>query len=503
MSQEWLNKFRSYKSFGKSLIFVAGAVFGFSLSLIIDRIPDVTFDRTVDTVVKESDEPVGRKIDPLENISLPHNKRIEQRINYFSQQSRKADIVASYQRSGKYLPTIIAIFEEYNLPLPLAFLPILESRFIPESQSRVGAVGLWQIMPATASDYGLKYNRWIDERRDPEKSTVAAAEFLQFLYDKLQDWDLVLAAYNYGYSNLRRAMRRDRAADFWKIRRIPRETYNFVPNFYAILHLISDPEKYGISMPDKNPPLEYEVIDIEATFSIDQIARLADISAGAIKQYNPALIGGLAPSGTYSVKVPVGVKDHFLQKYEENPPDRVEITYTTYRVRRGDTLAKIARKFSTTVSALRADNNIRSSRWIRTGARLRIATVKVIKESISDEQIAEITSDADLDVSNKLHFIYKVEREGMSVRTLGRYYAVSVDDLKTWNPWMQTEKLQLGEELNIYKTRESVIVHKTRRGDSLWKLARRYHSTVRDVKRWNQLVGSRIYPGNSLIVKMN
>ncbi len=395
---------------------------------------------------------------------------------------------------------ISAVFEEYNLPQTLIYLPVLESGFIPDNRSRVGAVGLWQIMPATASDHGLKYNRWIDERKDPEKSTIVAAEYLQFLYNKFRDWDLALAAYNYGYAKLLRSLKRQKTFDFWTLRHIPRETYHFVPNLYAILHILSQPEKYGVHLPQPQKPIEYESVDIEATFSIAQIARLANVAPSIIKRYNPALSANIAPSGKYSIKVPVGVKEHFLEEFKKTPLERVEITYTTYRVRRGDSLYKIAKKFGTTVNAIRADNNLRSRRWIKAGRKLRIAVVSVIQPSVIKDSSEAVSQPELAGTENNLKFIYRVERDELSLNILARYYAVSVDKIKVWNPWISRDRLAIGEEVNIIKSRNSVTFHRVRKGESLWRLSRKYHTSVSSLKRWNQIWSSRIYPGDRLIV---
>ncbi|MFQ5603609.1 MAG: LysM peptidoglycan-binding domain-containing protein [bacterium] len=492
-----LKKIGWYLISSKFSIFIFGVAAGWILSVVVLKIPTEYLFSTHETDI----EVETRKFDPFEKFTVPLNDRISAKINSYLSPGRRVDLLSSYKRSGKYLPMITAIFEEYNLPQYLVYLPILESRFLPNSRSRAGAVGLWQIMPVTASEYGLKYNRWIDERRDPEKSTIVAAEYLQFLYDKFKNWELVLAAYNYGYGKLLRAMRRDKAKSFWQLKRIPRETYNFVPNFYAILHIFANPEKYGVRLPDKNTPLEYETIDIEATFSIDQIARLANVSPSIIKSFNPALTGNIAPSGKYSIRVPTGVKEHFLVQYKKNPLDRVEITYTTYRVKKGDSLYKIAKNFGTTVNAIRADNNLRSSRWIPVGLKLRIAAITVIKQSVSPETTDMLTAQAsDSSQINKIKFVYNVEREGLDVATLARYYAVSENNLKEWNPWLDSNKLQQGEDVYIFKSLDEVTFHRTRRGDSLWRLAKRYHTTVANLKRWNQIWGSKIYPGSRLIV---
>ncbi len=501
MFRIWRRYFNLIIKSNKLVSFILGIVVGFIFSILFINNP---FDFSLDQWNSDRTllEP---KFDPFANVNLPSNDRIKERIRFYLRADRKAELVKTYVRSGKYLPMIAAIFEEYNLPQSLVFLPVIESNFFPNSRSHAGAVGLWQIMPATALDYGLMVNRWIDERRDPEKSTIVAAEYLRFLYEKFGDWDLALAAYNYGLGKLNRALRRDKTLEYWKLRRIPRETYNFVPKYYAVLHIFANPEKYNIKLPDRSEPIEYDTIELEATFSLQQIARLANVSPKIIKQFNPALTGNIAPSGKYSIKVPSGVKENFLQQYKNNPPDRVEIIYKSYKVRKGDTLFKIAKRFGTTVNAIKADNNLRSSRWINVGMNLRIASVTVTKQSVPDEIKDELaTNEAELEdeIANKINLVYKAERDDLSLKTLARYYSVTTEDLKAWNKWLQADDLQEGEEINIYKSIDNITVHKTRRGDSLWKLARRYNTTVSNLQRWNQIGGSKIYPGVSLIVKL-
>lgn len=486
----------------KPTIFLLGVVAGLGLAFVFIS---VFTDTATDSATTEQITQVAEAaIDPFVDFEIPMNDRINARIRNYLRAAPKADLLATYQRSGKYLPMIQAVFEEYNLPQFLAFLPIIESRFLPDSQSRMGAVGLWQIMPATAMDFGLKINRWIDERRDPEKATVVAAEYLQFLYARLGSWDLALAAYNCGYHKLRRIIRREKTSNYWELKNIPRETYNFLPKFYAILHIFANTDKYGVKLPERTLPVAYETIEIEATFSIAQIARLANVSADVIKRFNPALTAEIAPSGKYSIRVPVGVKEHFVQQYKANPPDQVEITYTTYRVKRGDTLGKIAKRFKTTVGAIKSDNNLRSSRWIDVGMELQIAYVEVVKDTATAEEIAleSANETGEKPKPGELRFIYRVERNNLSLKTVGRYYGVTADELKTWNPGLTSKSLKRGKKLRIYKPKNRVALHKTRRGDSLWRLARRYNTTVSNLRRWNQIRGSKIYPGDRLVVAL-
>ncbi len=498
MQENFFPDLKRNKFFTKLILFISGMFVGSVLTYVVLHVPDNFFTR----------EPVSEiaivkpEFDPFKDFVLPINDRINEKIQYYLRPDQKADLVESYQRSGRYLPMIRAIFEEYNLPQVLVFLPILESGFIPDNSSGAGATGLWQIMPATASEYGLKYNRWIDERRDPEKSTVAAAEFLRFLYDEFNNWELALAAYNTGYSKIKRAIVREKTINYWELKHIPRETYHFIPNFYAILHLLANPKKYQLNLPELSAPLDYETIDLEATFSLDQISRLANLSPYVIKDYNPSLISDIAPSGKYTIKVPIGVKEYFMDQYKEKPPAQIEITYTTYRVKKGDTLYKIAKEFGTTINAIRADNNLVSARRIKIGQLLRVAVVAVLKETdgAAEDSISTASDSTAIWKWNLIKFIYRAERDSVSMHTIARYYETTIDEIKKANPWLKSDWLHEDEEVVIIKPADKVTIHKTRKNDSLWRLARKYGSTVADLKRWNQLRSSSIHPGQRLIV---
>jgi membrane-bound lytic murein transglycosylase D len=475
------------------IIFVLGIMVGAALSLTIVHIAEqVNPDQTTQASLDET------SANPFADYPIPINDRIRARIRYYLRPDRTADLLESYQRSGKYLPMISAILADYKLPQFLIYLPIIESRFLSGVRSRSGAVGLWQIMPGTALEYGLRMNRWIDERRDPEKSTIVAAEYLRFLFDRFGDWDVVLAAYNCGFPKIVRAMRRERTSSFWHLRTLPKETRNFVPKFYAVLHILTNAGEYGITLPQRHPPIDYETIEIEAALSIEQIAELANVSPSLIRSLNPALIAEIVPGDKYSIRVPPGAKDSFLKQFKQNSFERLHITYTTYRVKKGDTLYEIAKKFGTTVRAIRAENHLRSVRWIDVGMELKIARVSVLDNDGTDDSEEPVSAET----VSRIKLNYKSQKDGVSLNTLARYYAVEVDQIRAWNTWLKHDSLRKGEDVIIYKSKDELTFHKIRRGDSLWRLARKYHTSVSYLKRWNQLRSSTIHPGDRLIVGM-
>ncbi len=483
----------------KPVVFIAGLLCGILLLLICRQIPwNELFSKK---------KPVAALLkpqsDPAKNFYLPLNDRINAKIRFYLRPGQKANLLTGVQRSGQYLPFIINIFREYELPLSLVYLPIIESNFKSDMVSHAGAAGLWQIMPTTAQDYGLQQNRWIDERRDPEKSTIAAAEFLRFLYDELHNWDLVLAAYNSGLAAIKGAVRREFTSNFWQLAGIPEETYHFVPSFYAILHLLADPAEYRLDLTEISSPVDYETIQLEALYSLDAIAQLANVPTLILKMYNPAIISDIAPSGNYPIRLPIGRRDYFLEQVKLHPPQPVQVAYSTYRVKRGETLYKIAQKLGVPVSSLQAENNLYSARQLKPGQILKIAVVG----TVDDYPQVVMTGKAPnpllvTDALKRCKFVYSVTRDSISINTLARYYGVKKEEIKEWNPWIKTDWIQRNSQTVIYKPADRITIHKSKRGDTIWELARRHHTTVAHIKMWNQLAHAQIYPGQQLIVKL-
>ncbi|KAA3613734.1 MAG: LysM peptidoglycan-binding domain-containing protein [Calditrichaeota bacterium] len=447
----------------------------------------------------------AQKIEPTIGsipMKLPMNDRITARIKFFLRPVMKKELLDSYRRSGRYIKMIEAALEEYGLPRELAWLPIQESSYLPYRQSHVGAVGLWQIMPAMASEYGLKRNQWLDERRDPEKSTLAAIEYLRFLYDHFKDWDYALASYNYGYSKVGRAIRREKSKSFWQLRRVPKETYNFVPTFYAICHLLSQPEKYGIQLPQPFVPYETGRMTISGSVSIREIAKRAGMTSRDLKKLNPALTGKMIPTGDFELILPKNDKEAFAKRYKENPPPRIRFSNQFYKVKRGDSLYKIAKKFGTTINKLKADNRLRSTRWINVGTVLKVQTVEIEKPDTTAVDLVDAGVETEDSVPIKLRLTYQAEREGIALDTIARYYSVTSDEMRLWNSWLEAERLSKGDEITILKEEEKVAIYSTKKGDSLWDISKKFGTPVHQLKRWNQLKGSRIYPGAKLLVKI-
>lgn len=264
-------------------------------------------------------------------------------------------------RSGKYLDLMKDILRAKNLPEDIAFLPLIESGFNPVAYSVARAVGPWQFITATAKRYGLKIDWWRDERRDPVKSTVAAADYLKDLYDMFGSWNLAMAAYNAGEGKILKALNKTKKDDFWELlstKYIKKETKEYVPRFIAARMIAANPDEYGFDKIDYHPPFEYDEVVINHPLDLDLAAEFADTSVDVIRELNPELRRWSTPPGesSYSLRIPVGKKETFLKNLSETPQEKW-FSIEKYRVKKGDTIKKIAKKTGIPVTVILELNN--------------------------------------------------------------------------------------------------------------------------------------------------
>jgi len=250
--------------------------------------------------------PAPADVDAAVSMSIPQHGSIRTALAYFTTQL-KPDIQQSFSRSAQYRKLIDKVLDENRLPKALAYLPVIESAYSETMTSRAGARGMWQIMPETAREYGLRVDKWIDERADPDLSTRAAAAYLSDLYHDFHDWPLALAAYNAGARRIHRALDETHAKSFWdllELSAIPKETRGYVPTFFATLIIATDPAAYGFSLTDPVDP-EVKRIDVEGPLSLRAIAKAAKINEASLRELNPVLRKGVVPRGTMvSIRVP-------------------------------------------------------------------------------------------------------------------------------------------------------------------------------------------------------
>ena len=242
--------------------------------------------------------------------------RVERFVVRFQTAGRNS-LRSALSRSGRYVPRMSRILRQRGLPQELAYLPLIESGFRPHAVSPAGAVGPWQFIADTGRRYGLRIDRYVDERRDPVKSTRAAASYLKELHAMFGNWHLALAAYNTGEQNIARILEAGEAEDFWEMRRrgyLCAETADFVPQFLAALHIAETPAAYGFDAPTEQAE-EYDLVRLTRSLSLATVARLSGTSTSTIKELNPALQRGMVPPHGYAVRLPKGTKAAFEMAY--------------------------------------------------------------------------------------------------------------------------------------------------------------------------------------------
>jgi membrane-bound lytic murein transglycosylase D len=339
----------------------------------LDQIPGIS-----------SEEPQAD--DSLYDIPIVRTPSLETHLRFFHTGIRDR-FEQWLNRLSRYKPLVDKIFMEFDLPSDLVFLSLVESGFNPHAYSRARATGPWQFMKGTARLYGLRVDQYVDERRDPIKSTVAAARYLRDLYDLFGTWPLAMAAYNAGEGKVMRALQKAQAETFWDITRtkhLKRETKEYVPRFMAATMIAKNPDRYGFSH-EPTDVHEFEEVVVRRSVHLRTLADAAGIPFAELKQLNPELRRDVTPPGDaeYFLKVPVGAKATVEQKLETLKPWKPPVWLVKksndrkdssewYRVRLGDSLWKIAKRFHVTVKELKDWNNL-TGRRIKPGDLLTLA----------------------------------------------------------------------------------------------------------------------------------
>jgi membrane-bound lytic murein transglycosylase D len=282
-------------------------------------------------------------------------------------------VKTAIERSGAYKDMILKILREFSLPEELFYLPIVESLYNLNTVSHAGAVGLWQIMPHRGRALGLQINYWIDERRDPEKSTKAACTYLKQLYLMLNDWHLVLAAYNRGEYGLIRDMKFSNASDISEMvsrNAIPKETQNYVPQFIAAATIGSDIEKYGFTNLEYYSPQKYDTYQTDKIIDLKIVAQCAGTTVEEIKKLNPALNAWCTPHGypNFELKIPYGSKESFIENIAKVKDLNPSPGFIKHKVAKGEWIEKIAAKYKTTPKEIYKDNsNLPKQKYLHQG----------------------------------------------------------------------------------------------------------------------------------------
>ena len=434
-------------------------------------------------------------------IPMEMNRHVEAEIRLFTRGHERNFFKQSLIRSGRYRPMILSRLEAAGMPEELSWLPLIESGFKVKALSKARALGLWQFIPSTGYKFGLKRNRYIDERIDPVKSTEAAIAYLQELHGIFGDWITALAAYNCGEGRVLQVIRTQNLNyldNFWDLyERLPRETARYVPRFLAALHIMENASQYGLDSVVPDTPLDYQIVEVSKQVQLTDIAAKIGVKGQVLKDLNPELRYNILPPETYALKVPPDSADKLLASIDSIPishPPRP--AYVIHRVRRGETLSGIAEKYRTSVSRIMRANNLRSSHLIVAGKKLRIPQRGTV--------IARANTAPKKPTGKTV--IHRV-RSGDSLWIIARRYGTTTKKIQSLNN-LRTTKLYIGQRLKVPEYRYEKLAptstnqYFVRRGDSPYKIARRHNMSLGHFLRINDLTPrSKIYPGQVLKVE--
>ncbi len=309
------------------------------------------------------------------HIPLVRNKTVDQFINYFQTKGRR-QFQIWLDRMHEYGGLINEILKEQELPEELIYLAMIESGLNPKALSKASAAGMWQFVYSTGKIYDLKRDWYVDERRDPVKSTYAACAHLKDLFEEFDHWYLALSAYNSGSGRVHRAMRLHQTSDFWQLHSLPKETRNYIPYYLAVTIIARSPEEYGFEnySEKRRAPFEFDIVELEKSADLTVLARSAGISLKTIQYYNPELRQSATPqNGSYSLRLPKGKGDDFEVNFNSLPEDqRFAPQYVVHKVRKGESLSTISNKYKVSIHDLAAVNKIRNRHKIKIGQKLTI-----------------------------------------------------------------------------------------------------------------------------------
>ncbi|MBX2809698.1 MAG: LysM peptidoglycan-binding domain-containing protein [Cellvibrionaceae bacterium] len=440
------------------------------------------------------------------------NAAIAQRIEKYSRrlQQSPALLQAVAANAKPYLYFIVDALEKHKIPLEVALLPIVESRYDPFAYSPGRAAGLWQFIPSTGKRFGLTQNWWQDERRDTLSATAAAIEYLHYLHRRFDnDWLLALAAYNAGQGTVAKAIRRNKqqgkASDYWSLN-LPRETRDYIPKLLAWRALI---DKADIPLAAIANQPYFAIVDIGSQIDLAEAAELADVDIDDIYQLNPAFNRWATdPEPPHQLLIPLAQKDIMAQNLAQTPAAN-RMSWRRYIIRPNDALIKIAKKFNTTPQLIARLNGLKSYR-IKAGDALLIPSPAKPGDYYSqsiEQRLAKKQGRAGKPDRQRIE--HQVTA-GDTLWDLSRRYGVSVNAIARWNNMAPKDSLGIKQTLVIWTQKKGAakggdnnetrkLVYTVKAGDSLASIAQKFKVKIQDIRRWNKLQQQRyLQPGQRL-----
>jgi membrane-bound lytic murein transglycosylase D len=445
------------------------------------------------------------------------NDQVRTFVHYF--QNRKWGVISrAFERASRYQSMMRQVFREKGLPEELINLAFIESAVNPWATSRAKAAGIWQFIPSTGKLYGMHVSWWLDERRDPEKSTRGAAQYLANLYRMFESWPLALAAYNAGEGAVQRAIDRQKTKDFWKLR-LPKETQLFVPAFMAMTIISKEPERYGFSPPPPEP-FEAETVTLDQPADFRVLARAARTSVERLRELNPALIRWATPPDMprYAVRIPAGLTADLLEELAQIPPAQ-RVSWIAHRVKKGETATAIAKRYGVSLKAIADMNGLSKRQAPKVGATLFVPAPS--PAAVPALEKAEERKQGEAKAASGKAAGRHVVKKGETLSTIAKVHGVSVEDLRRWNRLVKTAGVKPGESLRVTAPGESAAAvpartataapkksvaappkrYTVQRGDTLSAIAKAHKISVDDLQRWNSLSkDAPLKPGMNLAV---
>ncbi|MBL7554310.1 MAG: LysM peptidoglycan-binding domain-containing protein [Bdellovibrionaceae bacterium] len=427
---------------------------------------------TLDSFHLQEDKPSNDKVSEFDEIPSEVNPLVEKWIGYFQGKGR-GHMERYLARSARYEKLMKKVLRDNKLPEDLFYIALIESGFSARATSHASAVGYWQFIRGTGKRYGLEINKFVDERRDPEVATQAAADYFKALYSMFGSWYLSMASYNVGEGKVKREINRLDTRDFWEIakkKRLPRETVNYIPKYLAARLIAKDPDKYGFGEIDYLPPIEFDTVKLNEPLNLRIMSEKMGLNYEDFKALNPKFKGEIATlsNNSLTLRIPVGTLEAAKLAANESKVDKVEFVADAgdtqeYRIRRGDSLYTIARKFRTTVAYLRDLNDIPRKKRLKVGSRISVPdrTPRVSKVS------------------------YKTQAPSTATTS-------PADSKPVASNSQSQEKTEAMVQTNSPTVDGISKFYIVQSGDSLFSIAMKYNTTVENLKKLNSIRRGRV-----------
>ncbi len=494
----------------------------------------------------------------LDSIPTDINEKVEQWVKYFQGKKGRPHMERYLARSSRYMKIMQTILRKNGLPEDLIYIALIESGFSSKATSHAAAVGYWQFIRGTGKRYGLEINGLVDERRDPILATQAAAEYFKGLYSVFGSWYLAMASYNVGENRVKREVMNHYTRDFWELarkRRLPKETINYIPKFIAAKLIGNNPAKYGFTDIEWEKPLEFETIKVDRPVNLKQMAAKLNFDYDDLKQMNPKFKGEIAPAksadgvSVLEIRVPVGQTVAGLAAAQASFAGRVEFIAdagdtTTHKVKSGESLYTIARKYHSSVALLRDLNDLKAGRKLRIGMRLQVPergggkkaaalavaerakkakAVEVVKETPEETTVAAEKATEEVEVSTSEGKFYVVQ-PGDTLSGIADDYDSTVNELRKLNKLRRGNMLKVGMRLKVPSDDQGIpvapdsdqvmpsrgpqavgpIAHVVKPGETLTSIAQKYGVSVASLKKANNLrAKSMLRVGSKLVIPVS